>query len=977
MFACLSLLLTLSVAQAEDRETFSHQEGNFRLTYPYTWRKINPPDEAIQLVLRRGTDIILVWATESNVSLEEIAEAVELEQKMRTETYKELSRKEIKVGGEKALTIQFEAKNAGVKATGYATVFVHQGITYRVVGVRVLGEAKQFEKDYFSILDEFSYPAERKEWLAKFEGKPGRTALLGGLASFELNRPRWTETTLDSPRDYNSLDEAKYDFFPGGAWVTVRVRETKGDAAAELEELQHSLAARLQKVKTVPTTVKVGQERIPSVEISGESGEFSYVMRAAVLVEDGLVAQVWLETVNSQREVTRRDWDQLLSGFVLQRRSKPEQPPAFPIRRSYYERHSPDPALGVFLPKATQLFAGPRRYEVLTISPDGSRALARTADGVFLENLVTHRREPLVLEGFLIGPGTWRANPVAWSRDGKQLAYTTAEEIVVLSLETKKTRKLKAAAGEIAFGPGEQEMVVCTREAELPVPGRLASNRLEVVNLDDESRRVVLDYPLCRVAHPAVSPDGKSIALVANRDYPRTAAFGGHLYVCLADGSGLRQLTKEPEEISSVVWSPDGKWLYAVRRLAVGERGAVGAGGANDIYRLSPDTGKAVNLTRSGNIGRIWSDENDLLFEVAAWDVSPSQQGIFRIGVEELEKATASRPVPPVSNPRAQAKAIADKVQAALGPTPLKNVVPTPALLEKTAKAFAEAAEDSCGCRLDFSAASLDRLYKLAFEIELSSGRDPPAIFGFGAYYGETLRKLAGAEWKIKPVPFGDWLPGQPTLPNPLAEVVLPFSASYRLALDPESDRLRTGEQVAQREQGQKLLLVYPPPFAEEALREATGPEYEKALELMDAGEVKPALEILARELKSRPKNRSLAREVIALCEAAKQPDTAADLTRQAVEAGNEVPELLIRYADSLAETNPKKALEFYRKAVQAEWAPAEAFLKLGQAYADQKQSAIAESCWRQAYSYATAAQRKQIRQLMGLPERPDGLDLP
>ena len=36
------------------------------------------------------------------------------------------------------------------------------------------------------------------------------------------------------------------------------------------------------------------------------------------------------------------------------------------------------------------------------------------------------------------------------------------------------------------------------------------------------------------------------------------------LYVCNSDGTGLKRLTKSPQDESSPCWSPDGRWiLYA------------------------------------------------------------------------------------------------------------------------------------------------------------------------------------------------------------------------------------------------------------------------------------------------------------------------------------------------------------------------------------------------------------------------------
>jgi hypothetical protein len=117
-----------------------------------------------------------------------------------------------------------------------------------------------------------------------------------------------------------------------------------------------------------------------------------------------------------------------------------------------------------------------------------------------------------------------------------------------------------------------------------------------------------------------------------------------------------------------------------------------------------------------------------------------------------------------------------------------------------------------------------------------------------------------------------------------------------------------------------------------------------------------------------------LAHEVISLCEAARLPKAADELTQKAVDAGNEVPELLIRYADRLARTHPAKALAYYHHAAQGDWPPTEVFIKLGQAYHDLGQTAVAESCWRRAARTATPAQRSQILRLMGLPE-PAGKD--
>jgi TolB protein len=54
---------------------------------------------------------------------------------------------------------------------------------------------------------------------------------------------------------------------------------------------------------------------------------------------------------------------------------------------------------------------------------------------------------------------------------------------------------------------------------------------------------------------PAASPDGSKVAMILSKDG------WTDLYVCNADGSGLKRLTKSPQDESSPCWSPDGQWI--------------------------------------------------------------------------------------------------------------------------------------------------------------------------------------------------------------------------------------------------------------------------------------------------------------------------------------------------------------------------------------------------------------------------------
>ncbi|MGO8925654.1 MAG: hypothetical protein ACLQU3_01980 [Limisphaerales bacterium] len=100
------------------------------------------------------------------------------------------------------------------------------------------------------------------------------------------------------------------------------------------------------------------------------------------------------------------------------------------------------------------------------------------------------------------------------------------------------------------------------------VPGHLALyyvsyklNHADIFyhNLSTGERRAFARYGGSNMS-PAASPGGSKVAMILSKDG------WTDLYVCDADGSNLKRLTKSPEDESSPCWSPDGKWIcYAAK----------------------------------------------------------------------------------------------------------------------------------------------------------------------------------------------------------------------------------------------------------------------------------------------------------------------------------------------------------------------------------------------------------------------------
>jgi len=405
-----------------------------------------------------------------------------------------------------------------------------------------------------------------------------------------------------------------------------------------------------------------------------------------------------------------------------------------------------------------------------------------------------------------------------------------------------------------------------------------------------------------------------------------------------------------------------------VRRVAVGERGAVGIGGFSDVYRISPDTGAAFNLTRSGRIKAAWAAGAELFLLIDDWQLPPSQRGTFRIAVAELEKLTKDRPLPPSADALKQSQAVAARLRQHFGSKTWQEMIPTPEWLAQVSQAFADAMGSECGCTLDFTTGSLTRLRDLRQFNRTAFFAWPEVQIGYGAYFGECLRRSRGAQWKLKPVPFGKSEPAPETDDNAVVRIILPFDGLRRVLRDSDEDSPSWWDN-ANSSQDQQILLVYPASFAANVQRDATDNDYVMARKALDKGEIESGLDLLAHVLQKRPRNQELASEIHRLCRVARLPQREKAIVREAVLAGNEVSDLLVSYADDLAKTDLKAALVYYRKAVQSPWAPGPALFKLGKVYQQLGQKDIAESCWRRAYARCQPAEQEQIRKWMGVPE--------
>jgi TolB protein len=217
-----------------------------------------------------------------------------------------------------------------------------------------------------------------------------------------------------------------------------------------------------------------------------------------------------------------------------------------------------------------------------------------------------------------------------WSPSGKRIAATTEVEppsgwperrrflqVFVIRPGAGRPRRLHTpvSMGIVSWSPdgrrivagGHREQTACTPSPAFPpsppVCETTSSSGLWVINVATGAAREIVHFDDGLTDAPAWSPDGRSIAF--NRGVQGTE--DAHIWTVRPDGTGLRQLTRQPVGASKLSWSPDGRRLaITVRRRTEVLNGR--SAEPRDIATIRADGSGLRVLTHTGdNFNPDWS----------------------------------------------------------------------------------------------------------------------------------------------------------------------------------------------------------------------------------------------------------------------------------------------------------------------------------------------------------------------------------
>jgi serine/threonine protein kinase len=114
---------------------------------------------------------------------------------------------------------------------------------------------------------------------------------------------------------------------------------------------------------------------------------------------------------------------------------------------------------------------------------------------------------------------------------------------------------------------------------------------------DDQVEEVWSGAKAALFKAPAVSPDGKSVAITLRRDGKN------RIHLLSADGSNLRKLSETIDVRGTASWSPDARWILT---------GGYDVNGSG-LFKISVDSKKSERIVDGEALNPVWSPDGDLI----------------------------------------------------------------------------------------------------------------------------------------------------------------------------------------------------------------------------------------------------------------------------------------------------------------------------------------------------------------------------
>jgi len=228
--------------------------------------------------------------------------------------------------------------------------------------------------------------------------------------------------------------------------------------------------------------------------------------------------------------------------------------------------------------------------EIYTMASDGAKPVKITVD-VVADDADLQKTLKVSPAGEVVSP------------DGKLVAFVSRGDVFVTSVEyptTVQVTRTPAAERHLTWGADSRTLyytsersghknIYCAKLSRKDDPNFANATAIDETPLFDVEAAEKVTDEVSEYSHPMVSPDGKKLAFVGNRNELNVMDLATKKVTRLTDGSTYPG--RDDEMVA--VWSPDSRWLATELMPAMHDP-------YSDIALVNAETGEVTNLTQSG-----------------------------------------------------------------------------------------------------------------------------------------------------------------------------------------------------------------------------------------------------------------------------------------------------------------------------------------------------------------------------------------
>jgi hypothetical protein len=541
-------------------------------------------------------------------------------------------------------------------------------------------------------------------------------------------------------------------------------------------------------------------------------------------------------------------------------------------------------------------------------------------------------------------------------------------------------------------GPGRVLFVRShpTAKMRLPnVPGQHDATEVVLGNQRTQQARVLISASPSSWRYPALSPDGKLLAVVSNRGHEEEKPSWWRVFLVELGKNEPRPISPPADEVGPLCWTPDSKALLYSRSQSpppadVWEEELPRPQGLLDLFQWDLAANRETRLSRGGGFfSPTVTSDGQVFYLMRSRQASGVLSYLCKMPLTTARTFAAKEPEPVLRDVRAWTELMEGDFKEVPLPANPDGEMLTAQRITQLSRTFNRLYKERFKTAPPGTVAEFERQRRELASFFWPNAVPPRLGVLLGAQEGEYLVRHHGAQWKLTRGPVvrtGVLKEAE----SPFGLAVNPFQSANdwlttALGKDhkPPEDTSTGPATWLKQAQGRPLILANDPASARAAVAALADPDLERGTKLLKENKGEEAEAVLLAMLK-KPRhaaNRYLVLQVAAQFYEHRRLSALHQLMEKECEQPHPDAQRFNLLGLALLDENPQKAIDAFKNALRCDLSFGPGYLNLADAYRKALNRDAARECLQRYLEldangpYAADAQRRLARLESGSDE--------